>query len=112
MRAYNVSSRDNQTIYACFPLQTTKHTTDEWGLLNSRATHNFIDIRTVIHLGIGTKRLKNPKSVTSVDGTSNQARQINRYANLQFNYDGKTKELPVFVTNLERDRIILGLPWF
>jgi hypothetical protein len=44
MRAYNVSSRENQTIYANFPLQTTKHTTDERGLLDSGATYNFIDI--------------------------------------------------------------------
>jgi hypothetical protein len=44
MRAYNVSSGENQTIYAKFPLQTTKHTTEERGLLNSGATHNFIDI--------------------------------------------------------------------
>jgi hypothetical protein len=112
MQACNVSSRENQTIYAHFPLQTTKHTTDEWGLLDSGATHNFIDICTIIHLGIGTRKLKSPRTVTNVDSTSNQARQINQYANLQFNYDKRTKELPVFVTNLGRDRIILGLPWF
>jgi hypothetical protein len=56
--------------------------------------------------------LKKPRTVTNVDGTTNRARQINRYANLNFKYDGKTKDLPVFVTNLGRDRIILGLPWF
>jgi hypothetical protein len=112
MRAYNVNSGENQTIYANFPLQTAKHMTNEKGLLDSGATHNFIDIRTIIRLGIGTKRLKEPRTVTNVDGTMNQARQINRYANLQFNYDGKTKDLPIYVTNLERDRIILGLPWF
>jgi hypothetical protein len=93
-------------------LQTAKHTTDEWGLLDSRATHNFIDIQTIICLGIGTRRLKSPRTVTNVDGTSNQAEQINRYANLQFDYNGKTKELPVFIMNLGKDRIILGLPWF
>jgi hypothetical protein len=110
MQAYNVSSGDNQTIYANFPLQTAKHTTEEKGLLDSGATHNFIDIRTVIHLGIGTKRLKKARMVTNVDRTTNRAGQINRYTNLQFNYDRRTKDLPVFVTNLERDRIILGLP--
>jgi hypothetical protein len=66
----------------------------------------------IIHLGIGTKRLKKLRTVTNIDGTSNQAGQINQYANLQFNYNGKTKNLPIFVTNLGRDRIILGLPWF
>jgi hypothetical protein len=42
----------------------------------------------------------------------NRAGQINQYANLWFNYEGGTKELPVFVTNLGKDWIILGLPWF
>jgi hypothetical protein len=86
--------------------------TNEQGLLDSGAIHNFIDIRTIIRLGIGTRRLKKPRTVTNVDGTMNRAGQINRYANLQFDYNGKTKDLPVFVTNLRKDRIILGLPWF
>jgi hypothetical protein len=109
MRAYNVSSGENQTIYAKFPLQTAKHMTKEKGLLDSGATHNFINIWTIIRLGIGTKRLKNPRTVTNVDGTTNRAGQINRYTNLQFDYKGKTRDLPVFITNLGRDRIILGL---
>jgi hypothetical protein len=112
MRANNVSSGENQTIYANFPLQTAKQTTEEQGLLDSGATHNFIDIRTIIHLGIGIRKLKTPRTVTNVDGTANRARQINQYAYLLFEYNGKAKNLPVFVTNLERDRIILGLPWF
>jgi predicted aspartyl protease len=112
MRAYNVSSGENRTIYANFPLQTAKQTTDEQGLLDSGATHNFIDIRTIIRLGIGTRRLKKPRTITNVDGTTNRAGQINRYANLRFDYNRKIKDLPVFVTNLGRDQIILGLPWF
>jgi hypothetical protein len=112
MQANNVSSGENQTIYANFPLQTAKHTTDEQGLLDSGATHNFINIQTIICLGIGTRKLKTPRTVTNVDGTTNRAGQINRYAYLLFEYNGKTKNLPVFVTNLGRDRIILGLPWF
>jgi hypothetical protein len=112
MRAFNVSSRENRTIYANFPLQTTKQTTNEQGLLDNGATHNFIDIRTVIRLGIRTRKLKQPRTVTNVDGTANRAGQINRYANLRFEYGERTEDLPIFVTNLGRDRIILGLPWF
>jgi hypothetical protein len=103
MRAYNVSSGENRTIYANFPLQTAKQTTDEQGLLDSGATYNFIDIRTIIQLGIGTRRLKQPRTVTNVDGTTNRARQINRYAYLRFEYNGKTEDLPIFITNLGRD---------
>lgn len=60
MRAYHVSSNENETIYASFPFITAKHETQEEGLLDCGATHNFIDIRTIIRLGIGTKRLKEP----------------------------------------------------
>src|SRR5713101_8825387 len=112
MRTYNVSSETNQSIYAHFPFETAKQTTEEKGLLDSGATHNFIDIRTIIRLGIGTKRLKEPRTVTNVDGTTNRAGSINKYADLHFLHKGKTLTLPVYVTNLGRDRIILGLPWF
>jgi hypothetical protein len=112
MRAFNVSSGENRTIYANFPLQTAKQTTDEKGLLDSEATHNFIDIQTIIRLGIGTQRLKQPRTVTNVDGTTNRAGQINRYANLKFEYGERTEILLIFVTNLGKDQIILGLPWF
>ena len=112
MRAYHVSSEENETIYASFPLTTAKHETQEEGLLDCGATHNFIDIRTIIRLGIRTKQLKEPRTVTNVDGTTNRAGAITRYTNLEFEYQGKNKGLPVYITNLGKDRIILGLPWF
>ena len=112
MRAYHVSSRENQTIYAPFSLITAKHETQEEGLLDSGVTHNFIDIRTVIRLGIGTKRLKVPRTVTNVDGTTNRSGSITKYTNLEFSHQGKRQTLPIYVTNLGRDRVILGLPWF
>jgi len=60
MRAYQVSSSTNQSIYAYFPFETAKHMTEEKGLLDSGATHNFIDVRTVIRLGVGTRKMKTP----------------------------------------------------
>jgi len=53
-----------------------------------------------------------PRTVTNVDGTTNQSGSITKYANLEFTYQEKKQTLPVYVTNLGRDRIILGLPWF
>ena len=112
MRAFHVSSGTNHTIYAPFTFTTAKHTTQEQGLLDSGATHNFIDTRTVQRLGIGTKKLDTPREVTNVDGTKNQGGNIHRYMNLEFQYQGKTETLECYVTNLGKDRIIFGLLWF
>ena len=71
MRAHHVSSELNDTIYAIFSFSTAKRTTEEQALVDSGATHNFMDIRTMIRLGVGTKRLKKPREVTNVDGTTN-----------------------------------------
>jgi len=60
MQAYNVSSSTNQSIYAHFPFQTAKHTTNEKGLLDSGATHNFINVQTAIRLGVGTQKMNTP----------------------------------------------------
>src|SRR5882757_6009938 len=112
MRAYNVSSSTNRSIYAHFPFETAKHMTEEKGLLDSGATHNFIDVRTAIRLGLGTRKLKTPRTVTNVDGTTNQAGTILKYSNLECTYQKHQKKLPFYITNLGRDRIIFGMPWF
>ena len=112
MRAFHVSSGTNHTIYAPFSFTTAKHTTQEQGLLDSRATHNFIDMQTVQRLGIGTRKLDTPREVTNMDGTKNQGGNIYRYTNLELSYQGKTETLEYYITNLGKDRIIFGLPWF
>jgi hypothetical protein len=112
MRANNVSSMSKQTIYASFCLKTARHSTEERGLLDSGASHNFVDIQMAIWLGLGTKKLKQPRKVTNVDGTMNKSGEISKYANLMFTYQNNMAELPFYITNLGCDRIILGLPWF
>jgi hypothetical protein len=112
MWANNVSSTSKQTIYAPFCLKTARHLTKERGLLDSGASHNFVDIQTVIQLGLGTRKLEQLRKVTNVDGTMNKSGEISKYATLTFTYQGKTMELPFYVTNLGQDWIILGLPWF
>ena len=77
--------------------------TKESALLDSGATHNFINIRMITRLRVGTRKLKEPREVTNVDGTSNRARKITHYANLLFDYQGKQEVLPVYVTNLGTD---------
>jgi hypothetical protein len=51
-------------------------------LLNSGATHNFIDSHTIKTLGMGTQNLPKELQVSNMDGTTNQAGNICQYCNL------------------------------
>ena len=112
MRAYNVKSSDSETIYAPLSFTTARYTTQESALLDTGATHNFLDLRTVIRLGIGTKKLEKPRTVSNVDGTKNKAGLISKYAEITISLGTKKKKLPFYVTNLGKDRIILRMTWF
>jgi hypothetical protein len=81
-------------------------------LLDSGATHNFIDERTVKALSMGTRDLLQPRTVTNVDGSENRAGTIRQYANLWVKKGTQTVKLCFFITNIGHDRIILGHPWF
>ena len=81
-------------------------------LLDSGATENFIDKRTVATLGLGTRTLIQPLSIHNVDGTMNQEGQITQYCDLWVRKGKQNTKLRFYVTSLGRDRLILGHPWF
>ena len=59
-----------------FDLHTFKGKVEETTLINSSATVNFIDYRTVARLWLGTQKLKVLQSVWNIDGTLNKAGSI------------------------------------
>jgi hypothetical protein len=81
-------------------------------LLDSGATHNFINKRAIKTLGMGTRNLPQSHIVTNVDGSENRAGTIRQYANLWVKRGTQTIKLCFFIANIGRDRIILGHPWF
>jgi hypothetical protein len=81
-------------------------------LLDSGATHNFIDKRAVNSLGLGTRSLPHPLQVNNVDGSLNQEGSITQYCNLWIRQKDKVEKLGFYVANLGSDRIIFGHPWF
>jgi hypothetical protein len=83
----------------------------EAALIDSGASENFIDQRTVERWGIATKKLLIPVQVTNVDGTTNRDGAVNRYAILHVTRGNKSEELLFLVANLGKDQVIFGFTW-
>ena len=94
------------------PLYLWNKKTDTEALLDSGAMDNFIDLQTVKTCTLGTRKLKQPHLINNVDGTPNQAGSITDYCLLNIRQGDKTVTQAFYITNLGRDRLILGDPWF
>jgi hypothetical protein len=86
--------------------------TETRALLDSGATHNFIDKQAINSLGLGTRSLPHPLQVNNVDSSLNQEGSITQYCNLWIHQGDKVIKLGFYIANLGSDCIILGHPWF
>ena len=59
-----------------FNLYTFKGKVEERALVDSGATANFIDYKTVARLRLGTQKLDNIRTVKNIDGTLNRSGSI------------------------------------
>jgi hypothetical protein len=80
-------------------------------LIDSGATDNFIDYRMVAKLRLGTKKLPKARQLFNVDRTHNQAGLIEESVHLYIDRGDEHVQTQLHVTNLGRDRLILGYPW-
>ena len=89
------------------------HTTAEWEvLLVSGATDNFFSPQLLKRLEISTLPVKLPIRIWNIDGTHNQGGAITHYTDLKVHTGEQKKTLRFLITNLGRDEVILGYPWF
>src|SRR5712675_1699820 len=94
-----------------FDLYTFKGKVEEHALVDSGATANFIDYKTVARLRLGTQKLDNIRTVKNIDGTLNRSGNITHCCDLLVSRDRKQERTRFFVTNLGGDRFIFGYPW-
>jgi hypothetical protein len=108
---------DTMVITKCKALEipinvVTYNATEEVvALVDSSTTDNFIDSRTVAKLQLGTRKLPKARQLFNVDGTHNQAGLIEESIHLYIGSRGEHIKTQLHVTNLGRDRVILGYPW-
>jgi len=85
---------------------------EETALLDTGATENFIDYKTVARLRLGTQKLTIPRPVFNVDGTNNRHGTITHTCDLMVKQGNQKERQHFYVSNLGKDRFILGYPWF
>jgi len=95
-----------------FPLLHYRGQSKESALLDSGATENFVDSETVKRLRLGTKKLEFQRPVYNIDGTENKHGTIMHACDLLVKQGNKKEQMRFYVSNLGRDRFILGYPWF
>ena len=103
-------TRENVT-HTMFSFHSHGSKAEERAMIDSGATHNFIDKKTVRRLKLGTHELAVPQVITNVDGTKNQDGRIMQYVDLEVIRGGQNEVQRFFVTNLGQDCIIFGYPW-
>ena len=95
-----------------FVLSHYRGQAEETALLDTGATENFIDYKTVARLRLGTQKLTIPRPVFNVDGTNNRHGTITHACDLMVKQGNRKERQRFYVSNLGRDRFILGYPWF
>jgi hypothetical protein len=62
-------------------------------------------------MGLGTRKLTNPKRLYNVDNTTNRAGQVTDYVDLDVRTNNIHKEMRFLVSDIGREDAILGYPW-
>jgi hypothetical protein len=104
----SISAMEVPIIYASWNGGTKN---DERALVDSGATENFLDFRMVTRWQLPTQRLQNPRQIFNVDRTENRLGRVDKFCRLNVGVGSNRQMQTFFITNLGKDRIILGYPW-
>jgi hypothetical protein len=101
-----------KAIKAKVCLYTGDEGTEEWALLDSRATKSFIHPTTVEKPKLTKIPLKRPQKVRNVDNTTNQMGSITEAVILVVQHQSRTRVHQFLVADIGDDSMILGFPFF
>jgi len=80
-------------------------------LLDSGTTGMFIDRQTAARHGFKLQKLERLIAVRNVDGTNNSGRAITYQVECNVFYKGHMERMRMDVYDLEKTKVILGMPW-
>ena len=91
--------------------RTAYRRADKILLVDSGATDNFIDPRTIKYFRLGMQKLAEPRKIWNIDGTTNKAGMITDFVNLNIQGNQEIAKMRFLVTDLGVKDAILGYPW-
>jgi hypothetical protein len=105
-----ISNRKSMTIHMFIHSRSKRAKTIT--LLDSGATENFMNLKYAKYLCLPIQCLKEPRKLYNIDGTPNQSRELQYFADLQVQTGTQRTTLRFFLSNLGENKAILGYPWF
>ena len=103
--------KNSLNITICIQNNQKKETAETPALLDSGVGGIFIDQNHAQKMEYQLTELETPVKAYNVDGTKNKKETIKSYMDLKFSLNGKSFKEKFYVTGLEKQKIILGLPW-
>ena len=92
-------------------IRTSYFMADKQALVDSGATNNFMSPGFAKKMGLGMKKLDNPRKIFNIDDTENKSGSITHYLDLDVRTKDIHKEMRFLVADLGQEDLILGYPW-
>jgi len=105
-----MSSRKSMNLR--FYIHSKSKRAEALALIDLGATKNFMNLKYAKYLQLPIKRLEEPQSLFNVDGTMNKSGSLQYYTDLQVQTGSQRTNLRFFLTDLGKNKAILGYPWF
>ena len=80
-------------------------------MTDSGITGMFIDRRTAVKHGFRLQKLERPIIVRNVNGTNNSGGAITHQVEANMHYKGYIERMRMNMCDLEKTKVILGIPW-
>jgi hypothetical protein len=101
--------KTKSAIYVPFLFKPTCKVTH--ALIDSGASHNFIDPKSATRLKVKLTKMKEPVKVLNIDGSKNVAGMVDEYTTILVKIGRDLCQLQFYVAELGEDCVIFGYPF-